>query len=164
MAVYNTVPEFSLTTQTGADFHFSRELAGKIWVANFIFTNCTGPCPRMSNQMKQVQAAAQEVTGVRLVSFTVDPARDTPEVLDAYAKRNGANPAFWYFLTGPVDELHNLARNVFMLGNVTGELDHSTRFVLVDQQGRVRRYYESSEPNLIDGIVADIRALTRETS
>jgi cytochrome oxidase Cu insertion factor (SCO1/SenC/PrrC family) len=164
LQTFNTVPDFSLTAETGAEFRFSRELAGKVWVADFIFTNCAGPCPRMSRQMSQIQSAVKGMSGVRLVSFTVDPARDTPEALAVYARRNGADPALWSFLTGPMSELHNLARNVFLLGSVTGELDHSTRFVLVDRQGRIRRYYDTTEAGVTEDIVADIGLLSKEPS
>ncbi|MDQ2949786.1 MAG: SCO family protein, partial [Acidobacteriota bacterium] len=86
---FGTVPEFQLTAQTGQPFD-SKVLAGNIWVADFIFTNCPGPCPRMTSQMHQVQEAVFKMPDVRLISFTVDPARDTPPVLAAYAKQHHA--------------------------------------------------------------------------
>src|SRR5665213_3309518 len=106
---FGVVPDFTLTDQTGAKFS-STALDKKIWSADFIFTNCPGPCPRMSSQMHQVQAALAGNDAVRFVSFTVDPARDTPPVLAAYAQHFEADPAKWYFLTGAVADLNRMKR------------------------------------------------------
>lgn len=131
---------------------------GRVWIADFIFTTCTGPCPRMSSQMRQVQKQLGD-SGVKLVSFTVDPNRDTPEVLARYAQRYEAKEGVWYFLTGPKETLHRLNRDVFKLGDVAGNLDHSTRFILVDAKGRIRGFYPTDEQGAIDRIVADARRL-----
>jgi protein SCO1/2 len=157
---YAVVPDFTLTDQTGAPFQGAAALKGHVWVADFIFTNCTGPCPRMSSQMHQVQTALPDK--VRLVSFTVDPARDTPEVLAAYAKHFEAQQGRWFFLTGPQEKLHHLGRDVFMLGNVNGDLEHSTRFVLIDEESRVRGFYLTSEEDAIPRLIADAKDLLTE--
>src|ERR1700683_4634501 len=81
---YSTVPDFTLTDQTGAAFN-GTQLHGLIWVADFIYTTCPGPCPRRSSQMHEVQTSLSGIEGVRLVSFTIDPENDTPPVLAAYA-------------------------------------------------------------------------------
>ncbi len=159
LQVFNTMPEFALTDQLGNDFSFSAQLKGKVWVADFIFTTCNGPCPRMSRQMKQVQAGLEDAPDVRLVSFTVDPDNDTPSALAEYAKRYQATAGRWFFLTGPKATLHQLNREAFMLGNVDGSTTHSTRFVLVDRQGRVRRYYDTTEPDAVSDVIAGARAL-----
>lgn len=161
LEVLSSVPEFTLTDQAGREFPSSK-LKGKIWVANFIFTNCMGPCPRMTGQMKQVQNAVYALNDVRLISFTVDPARDTPEVLADYAKRNKAGTDQWSFLTGPLETLHNLKRHAFLLGDVTGQLDHSTRFALVDRRGRIRAFYDTTEDGAIKRVIRDVRALRGE--
>src|SRR5580700_7739284 len=85
LQVLGDIPQFELTAQSGQPFH-SQTLAGKIWVADFIYTTCPGPCPRMTSQMREVQDAVLKIPDVRLVSFTVDPAQDTPPVLTEYAK------------------------------------------------------------------------------
>jgi protein SCO1/2 len=165
--VLGDVPQFELVSQNGQPFH-SQALAGKIWVADFIYTTCPGPCPRMTSQMREVQDAVLKTpaisSNVRLVSFTVDPAQDTPPVLAAYAKLHGASPAMWYFLTGPVPVLQTLDRDAFKLGNVDATMQHSTRFVLVDGQGRIRGYYDTSESSAIPKVISDISALARERS
>src|ERR1700736_5453733 len=113
----------------------------------------------MTSQVHQVQQAITRMAAVTLVSFTVDPARDTPQVLAAYVKVHHANGARWYFLTGPQPTLHNLCRNVFKLGNVDGSLAHSTRFVLIDQKSQIRGYYDTSEADSIPKLVAGVHAL-----
>ncbi len=161
LPVYGHVPAFVMTAQTGEQFK-SESLEGKIWVADFIFTTCTGPCPRMTSRMRRIQERLTDLPDVKLVSFTVDPAHDTPEVLAGYAKRFRADPARWYFLTGRpsiIDELDNAA---FKLGNGGGNLTHSTRFVLVDRRGRIRGYYGSTEEDSLDELVNDVRRLAKE--
>src|ERR1700722_14804332 len=123
---YGVVPDFALTDQSNRPFLSANTLRGKVWIADFIFTNCPGPCPRMSAQMRQVDNALHDLKDLRLVSFTVDPVRDTPAVLAKYADHYQAEPGVWYFLTGPQADLPHLARNVFMLGDVNGDLQHST--------------------------------------
>jgi protein SCO1 len=158
LEVFGDIPEFRLTAQTGQPFD-SNALAGKIWVADFIYTTCPGPCPRMTSQMHEVQQAVAKLGDVRLVSFTIDPANDTPQVLAAYAKVHAASPEMWYFLTGPVPTLQMLDRDAFKLGNIDGTLQHSTRFVLVDRQGRIRGYYDTSDASSIPRVIADVKAL-----
>src|SRR6266576_6159106 len=86
LPVFGQIPGFALTDETGRPFD-KKSLDGKVWVADFIFTTCTGPCPRMSSMMRQVQQATSTIPEVRLVSFTVDPEHDTPEALKTYAAR-----------------------------------------------------------------------------
>jgi protein SCO1/2 len=160
---YGVVPDFTLTDQSNQPFVSANTLRGKVWIADFIFTNCAGPCPRMSAQMRQVDTALRhDIKDLRLVSLTVDPARDTPAVLAKYAERYQAEPGVWYFLTGPQPDLHKLARNVFLLGDVNGDLQHSTRFVLVDRQSRVRGYYLTSEDDAIPRLIADAKQVSKE--
>jgi protein SCO1/2 len=163
LPVYYDVAEFQLTAQDGQPFD-SKVLLGKIWVADFIYTACPGPCPRMTSQMHEVQNAILKMLDVKLVSFTVDPARDTPQVLAAYAKVHGASAEHWYFLTGPPATLQKLDRDTFKLGNIGPTLEHSTRFVLVDRQARIRGYYDTSESGAIAKLIENIHALALEGS
>jgi len=156
------VSDFTLTDHTGADFK-SDSLSGHVWVANFMFTNCPGPCPRMSSQMHDVQTALAG-QDVKLVSLTVDPDRDTPPVLAKYAAFYSATPGVWYFLTGPRPTLNHLGQDVFKLNPVDGTFDHSTRFVLVDRKSQIRGYYLTSEPDAIQRVIADAKALLRQPS
>jgi protein SCO1/2 len=156
------VSSFALTDQTGVEFK-SESLVGHVWVANFMFTNCPGPCPRMSSQMHEVQTALAG-QDVKLVSMTVDPDRDTPEKLAKYAAFYSATPGVWYFLTGPRETLNHLGKDVFKLNPVDGSFDHSTRFALVDRKSQIRGFYLTSEPDAIKRVIADAKALLKEPS
>jgi protein SCO1/2 len=164
LPVLGSVPHFSLTSQAGVPFN-SDTLSGKVWVADFIFTNCTGPCPRMTSQMHKVQLAFPSAPDLKLVSISIDPNRDTPQVLAGYAAKFHADHSQWTFLTGPVSVIHNLSRNVFMLSDVDGKtFEHSTRFMLVDRKGQIRGAYLTSESDSIPKLMADIKTLLEEPS
>jgi protein SCO1 len=160
---YEPVPEFSLTDQSGARFDSGSALLGHVWIADFMFTDCPGPCPRMSKQMSEVQAALKD-TDARMISLTVDPEHDTPPVLAKYAAFYSARPGVWFFLTGDVATLRHLDRDVFKLGDIDGTLDHSTRFVLVDRKSQVRGFYLSSDDDAIPHVISDAKALLKEKS
>jgi protein SCO1/2 len=159
LPILGEVPRFELTDQKGRPFTRAA-LDGHIWVADFIFTNCPGPCPRMSSKMHSVQTATP--SDVKLVSFTIDPARDTPAVLDAYSRNFAADQSRWSFLTGAPAELNRLSMDSFHLGPVSDTLEHSTRFVLVDSKGRIRATYVSGDPDALTRISADIARLGKE--
>ena len=163
LPVLGSVPAFQLTDQNGHLFDSSNSLKSTIWIADFIFTNCPGPCPRMSSQMKQAQTYLSS-TGIKLLSFTVDPATDTPPVLFEYSRHFEARAGTWYFLTGPKPVLQGLAKDAFKLGDIDDTLEHSTRFALVDRKGQIRGYYLSSEAHAVDQLVADAKALLKERS
>ncbi len=163
LPVYGNVPAFTLTSQSGKAFA-SDALSGKVWVVNFMFTSCLGPCPRMSSQIRWLGRELSDQPQIRFVSITVDPARDTPAALATYAARYQADPARWVFLTGPQPELQRLDRDVFKLGDVDGSLAHSTRLVLVDGRGRIRGYYATDEENGLKPLLADARRLAKEAS
>ena len=163
LPIYGQIAPFELTSEAGQPFT-SKSLEGKVWVADFIFTTCSGPCPRMSSMMRQVQQAVTGMPDVRLISFTVDPERDTPQALAAYATRYHAQPDRWRFLTGPRESLDRITRDDFKLPNVDGSLVHSTRFVLLDRQSRIRGYYGTEEDDPVAQLVRDIKRVLRESS
>ena len=117
----------------------------------------------MSSQMHEIQTALAG-QDLRLVSFTVDPDRDTPEKLAKYAAYYSATPGVWYFLTGPRETLNHLGKDVFKLNPVDGSFDHSTRFALVDRKSRIRGFYLTSEPDAIKRVIADAKTLLKEPS
>jgi cytochrome oxidase Cu insertion factor (SCO1/SenC/PrrC family) len=145
---YGQVPEFSLTDQEGETVTRG-DLAGKVWIADFIFTNCAGTCPMITETMSRLQRALPKE--VHLVSFSVDPARDTPEVLAEYAKKTSADRERWHFLTGDKNTLYDLSIKGFKLaldettGTEVEPITHSTRLVLVDQEGKIRGYYGGTD-------------------
>lgn len=162
---YGTVPGFQLTNQDGQPFG-SAQLTGKIWIADFIFTSCSGPCPLISSRMSELQKPLQK-TDVHLVSFTVDPEKDTPEVLRGYAEKLNAQPARWDFLTGTKSAIYDLSKNGFKLAVTDGSEDagvpvHSIRIVLVDRHGEIRGYYDATAPDAVTKLLADTSHLLRE--
>jgi protein SCO1/2 len=162
---YGVVPEFQLTNQNGRPFG-SANLAGKIWIADFIFTNCHGPCPIISTRMSELQKPLA-ATDVHLVSFTVDPANDTPRVLFYYAEKLKAENGRWDFLTGAKSTLYQLSTKGFKLGvseegAEPGQPVHSTRLVLVDRHGTIRGYYDVLAPDGVTKVLADASHLLRE--
>jgi protein SCO1 len=163
LPVLGQVPQFELTAETDKAFD-SRSLDGHVWIANFIYTTCDGPCPMMSHQMRGIQNSTSSTPDVKLVSFTVDPARDTPPVLAKYAKHFQADPNRWYFLTGEMERLNELGVKAFKMNNVDGSMSHSTRFALVDGKRRIRGYYLSSDDDFPKRLLHDIRQLESERS
>lgn len=160
---YGAVPPFTLTDSNGQPFD-SQLLKGKVWVCDFIYTNCPGPCPRMTSQMHQVEQKVNGFDDVRLVSFSVDPDRDTPAALTEFAHHFGGPTAQWYFLTGSRATLHELARNVFKVGDLISVMDHSTKFMLVDRSGHLRGYYSSFDSEGMAAMLEDVRRLRRENA
>lgn len=162
---YGTVPAFRLTNQNGQPFG-SAELQGKIWIADFIFTSCPGPCPLISSRMAETQKPLEK-SDVHLVSFTVDPENDTPEVLRDYAQRLHAREGRWDFLTGSRDAIYNLTMSGFKLavaasGDTPGQPVHSTKALLVDRRGKIRGYYDITAPDGVTTLLADTNHLLRE--
>jgi protein SCO1/2 len=162
---YGALPSFELINQDAQPFG-SAQLAGKIWIADFIFTSCPGPCPIISSRMSELQKPLEK-TDIHLVSFTVDPAIDTPEVLRGYAEKLHAQPKRWDFLTGSRAAIYALARDGFKLavsdGSDEAELPvHSTRVVLVDRRGAIRGYYDALAPDAVTKLLADANHLFRE--
>src|SRR5256884_4925610 len=162
---YGTVPSFQLTNQNGQPFG-SVQLAGKIWIADFIYTTCPGPCPMISSRMSELQKPLEK-TDVHLVSFSVDPEKDTPAVLRSYAERLQAEPGRWDFLTGAQSAIFKLSHDGFQLAGSDGSDAqgipvHSTRMVLVDRRGEIRGYYDATEADAVTKLLADTNHLLRE--
>ena len=162
---YGKVPQFQLTNQDSRSFG-SAQLNGKIWIADFIFTMCPGPCPMISSRMSELQKPLKD-TDVHLVSVSVDPEHDTPEILRGYAEKLQAQPQRWDFLTGSKEAIYNLSRNGFKLAIADGSTEtgtpvHSTRLILVDRRGEIRGYYDALAPDAITKLLADTNHLLRE--
>ncbi len=155
---YETVPHFEMTDSEGHPFD-SKQLSGKVWAVDFIYTNCPGPCPLMTSQMHRVEKKVNGESDVGLVSISVDPDRDTPPVLNAFAHKFGGPTPQWVFLTGSPDTVHLLAHDVFKVGDLIKRMDHSTRFMLVDKRGHVRGYYSTFDADGISSLERDMEAL-----
>jgi cytochrome oxidase Cu insertion factor (SCO1/SenC/PrrC family) len=168
LRLFGEIPDFSLTAASGRTVTLS-DLRGKVWIADFIFTHCGGPCPLMSGKMSGLAKQFSNEPSVRFVSFSVDPDRDTPEVLSQYGKRYEADAKQWLFLTGDKAEIVKLSEQHFHLGvmeippeereTVNQTVSHSTKFVLVDPQGKIRGYYDSEAAGEIEKLIRDTRTL-----
>ncbi|MEO5717914.1 MAG: SCO family protein [Chthoniobacterales bacterium] len=157
------VPPFQLIDQNGDSFG-SEQLRGKIWIADFIYSTCPGPCPMISSRMSELQKPLRE-TDVKLVSFSVDPQHDTPAVLREYAGKLNAQPGRWHFLTGDKETIYLLAQDGFKLataeGGEAGPI-HSTRMVLVDRNETIRGYFDATDADAVTRLLADVAHLRRQ--
>lgn len=162
---FGTVPDFSLIERSGKRLELS-DLHGKIWIANFIYTTCTDTCPLQSAEMAKLQAHLRQRTNVRLVSISVDPERDTPQALSRYADRFKADPSLWLFLTGEKETIYRLVQQGFRLsavpvstieGKDNSIILHSSRFVLVDGEAKIRGYYDSTDREALRRLKRDLK-------
>jgi protein SCO1/2 len=157
-------PAFTLTSQAGTPFP-STELAGEVWLADFMFTTCRGICPILTNRLLEVQERMDGRDGWHMVSFSVDPGTDTPEVLTAYAEKHGADLDRWTFLTGDKKEIFKIISDGFHLVVEEGAGDeaeptlHSPRIVLVDAEGEIRGYYDSLDDESMALMVKHLESL-----
>ena len=161
------MPSFALTSEQGIPFG-SADLAGRITVANFIFTRCPTVCPTLTAKMAKLQKRFASEAAVRLVSFSVDPKHDTPEVLAAFGKKFEADPARWTFLTGDLAAVERAIVQGFKIhvGGAEGEASafdivHGEHFVLVDAEGQIRGYYQPGDDDQ-DRLAADVERLLDE--
>jgi protein SCO1 len=181
------LPSFALLDQDGKPFG-ARELAGKVWVADFIYTSCSDACPRLTARMRNLQGWIDPTENIGLLSVTVDPDRDTPQKLAQYARLSGAQTAMWKFVTGPALEIERTIVGGFhvAMGRVPAEpaeralpasavaeasgpeadalraqafeILHGDRLVLVDSRGHLRGYYVADDEGL-RRILRDARSL-----
>jgi cytochrome oxidase Cu insertion factor (SCO1/SenC/PrrC family) len=166
---FGAVPDFALTERSGARIALS-DLKGNVWLADFIYTACPDTCPFESAAMAQLQKDLPS-DRLKLVSFSVDPERDTPAVLARYAEVFHADPARWLFLTGGKSDLHRLVQEGFHLSAIPMTEDaahandkvyHDAHFVLIDGAAQIRGYYESNDPAALKRLKADAKKLLAE--
>ena len=165
------VPPFALTERSGKTIT-NHDLAGKIWVADFVYTTCPGPCPLITAGMARFQKVVADDPRVQLVTFTVDPETDTPPVLAKYADQFGADPNRWWFLTGPKQPLYDLIQKGFLqvVEDNSGQpaqegqykVTHSTYLALVDGDGDVRGFYDGVGTSGRADLLRDIKLLEKE--
>jgi protein SCO1 len=176
LQVLGQVADFTLTNQNGRPISLA-DLRGHVWVADIIFTRCPGPCIKMTRQMKELQQALPASSQTLLVTLTTDPDFDTPPVLKAYAERFGADSNRWTFLTGTKKQIGTLAIDSLKLTAIEKKPEerqspddlfvHSTIFVLLDKQGRLRGVFETTgegvAPEQVKAqLLAGIHRLERE--
>ena len=175
LPVLAELPQFSLTDEQGQSVT-KDTLAGKVWIADFVFTSCADACPKLQQKLKRIQDRLQSPEqggNISLLSISVDPQRDTPEKLKQYSQIFGARPGMWRYLTGPEAEVERTVVKGFRMvmakmprapakdtdDAIKGEafdIMHGERLVLLDQKGHIRGYYDADEP---DKVLRDARAL-----
>ena len=155
------VPNFSLINQNGDSFT-EKKLKNKISIVDFIFTNCPGPCPIMSNNMSELYKSYASVNKVQFISITVDPDNDNTSKLKKYAKSYGVYDKRWQFLTSDIKKIKTLKQEGFML--YAGELPqaHAIKFILIDEKGNIRQYYDGTDDASMAVLRKDINLLLKE--
>jgi len=159
---FGSVGPFSLIAMNGKSVT-EKDLEGKLWVVDFIFTRCNGPCPLLSSQMAKIQEKLPQNSG--LLSITVDPDYDTLEILSAYSERFGADPSRWLFVTGKREDVYRLIQNQLLnaveknpnAASVGEAFIHSQRFVLLDEKGHIRGFYDGEDASAPQTILRDLK-------
>lgn len=157
------IPDFSFINQEGMLVDRSK-MNGKITVVDFFFTSCPSICPQMSREMERVNDMFRDEDKVQIMSFSIDPDYDTPIILRPYAEDHGAVAGKWDFLTGNKSEIYKLARCGFVIPTLDGlgipdNFVHSDKFILVDEQGRIRGYYSGTSREDVDLLILETKIL-----
>ena len=158
LPLMGSAPPFTLTDSRNLSVS-NTDLENKIWIADFFFSTCAGPCPTMSANMKTIQDRFAKRSDIRLVSFSVNPAYDTPEILQQYAAKLRADTERWHFLTGPEEEILRISVEGFKIGDPELIYRHSQKFVLVDRQGMIRGYYDGTDKAAVAKLAIAIDSL-----
>jgi protein SCO1 len=162
----HTIVGYVLTNQQGKK-STAEEWNDKIVVANFFFTHCPVVCPKMTSNLKKVRAAFTGKKDLLIVSFSVDPERDSVAQLKKFAQRFGIDESNWQLLTGSKQEIYRLARKSFQVVATDGDggdddFIHSDQFILIDSKKRIRGYYEGTEGKETAQLIKDIKKLEHE--
>ena len=165
--VWHKIRPFKLKNQFGSEVGLD-DFGGKIIVANFFFTSCPTICPTLTKNMKKLQSAFLKTDSiVRFVSFTVDPARDSVEKIKAYGDKYGINHDTWWMLTGPKDEIYDIALNEFKASvasdvKIDTSFIHTEKFFLLDRDKVVRGWYNGLDSTNLDKLIKDIILISME--
>ena len=170
LPVLSNVPPFSFNDQEGKPVT-DKDLAGKVYVAEYFFTTCRGICPKLNTNIKDIARDFAAESNFRILSYTVDPESDSVARMKVYADSMGADPKKWFFLTGRKDSLYHLARSGYLLDdpknnatNINEQFLHTQFLALVDKGGRVRKIYDGLKKDKLSDMEKDIRVLLKEKS
>lgn len=163
LPVIGGIPDFEFIDSEGRDVGLST-LKGKVWVADFIFTTCTMACPIMTGNMNIIHKKYKKNDDLRLVSISVYPEYDTPEVLKKYASQYEANTDTWHFLTGNESTVKEVIKDGFKIGDYEDIIFHSEKFALVDRNGMIRAYYNGMKSEDMKKLKKDINNLLKQDS
>lgn len=164
--VYHKIGSFSFTNQDGEKVT-SEQLEGKFYVAHFFYTKCPDVCPKLMDNLKEVQKQTRNIENFRMLSITVNPESDTPQRLKEYAQENGINTNKWHLLSGEQANIEALAQDKFL---ITAKEDqhgyqnyvHSDLLVLVDKEGKIRGFYKGSDEQALETLVDQVAVLLEE--
>ena len=158
--IIKKVPNFNFTNQNGEIFSHN-QLKNKITVLDFFFTNCPGPCPIMTYNMKSLYNNFSSSDDVQFVSITVDPENDNIKVLKNYADINGINDQRWQLLTSELSKIKSLKRDGFMLYADELPQGHAIKFILIDEHGNIRKYFDGTDEGSLSILKKDISNLVK---
>lgn len=162
----HTIEDFSFTNQNGKTIT-QKDYEGKIYVADFFFTTCPSICVPMGENMAWLQEQIKNNPKVMLLSHTVTPDIDTPEVLKAYALKKGVIDSKWNLVTGKKEDIYYIARKSYLAVKTTDsselyDMVHTENFVLVDQKKRIRGFYDGTNLEEVKKLLEDIKFLSGE--
>ena len=164
----HTIAPFSFTNQLGQAIS-NKNVAGKIYVANFFFTSCGSICPQMMSNLARVQDVFGNDDRVRILSHSVTPLHDNVPVLLKYANERHINNKNWWLLTGDHDAIYKLARQSYFAEDENGfkkgtaDFLHTENLVLIDKHGRIRGVYNGSLQLEVDNLIKHIKLLEQES-
>lgn len=161
--VIKKVPDFQMISHLGNPFN-QENLKNKITILDFIFTSCPGPCPIMSTNMRTLYKQYKLHPALQFISISVDPEYDTQEVLKLYADANGVNDARWKFLRANMKNIKNLSTEGFMFMSDNLPAGHSVKFVLIDEDGNIRQYYNGTDDGSISILRTHINSFLKQRS
>jgi protein SCO1/2 len=157
------IPDFAFVNQK-SKIVGSKDMKGKVTVVDFFFTSCPSVCPVMSSELERVNDMFREEPSLQILSISIDPTYDTSEILQDYADKHNARAGKWDFLTGDKNEIYQLAKCGFILPTLDGmgvpdDFAHSDKFVLIDQEGRIRGYYSGTNREDVDLLMLEAKVL-----
>ena len=161
LPIVKPVPEFSFYNQDG-DLFSEKNLEDKITILDFFFTSCAGPCPIMAYNMKELYHDFSKIQEIQFVSITVDPKIDSETKLKQYAEVQGVYDSRWQFLFSDLDSIKNLKRNGFMLYADELPQGHAVKFVLIDQNGLIRKYFDGTDDASVASLRKDVTNLAKK--
>ena len=159
--IIKKVPDFSLINQNGDPFT-DKDLKNKITVLDFFFTNCAGPCPIMTYNMKGLYNNFSNTDIVQFVSITVDPKNDNIDILKKYSEINGVHDLRWQFLTSDLNSIKSIKRDGFMLFADELPQGHAIKFILIDEKRNIRKYFDGTDNASLEILKKDVANLVKK--
>jgi protein SCO1/2 len=164
--LYHKIPDFKFLNQDSL-WISEKDMAGKIYVADFFFTTCPTICPKMKTQLLRIYDKFAEDDRVRILSHTIDPEYDEVRVLKEYAKKLNITSPRWNLLTGKKSDIYRLGEKSYMVtaqedANEVGGFVHSGAFILVDQNRHVRGIYDGTKEEDVNHLIEDMTLLLKE--